>query len=141
MPLNILPETGVGLVDIQPISFSMCVCNIDLEEEQIMRRLKAYGVTPTGKKIIDKEMLRRIELQKAKESTIVENKFLTVSKGEQEKIQQKKKEKKKTISNANINPNSMQGATIMGEQLFLATQMKKKKIEQQNEIKKQSKHP
>ena len=52
----------------------------------------AYGVTPTGNKSADKALLREIELKLAKLENCVSSKFLTVTRSEQEKIQEKKKE-------------------------------------------------
>jgi hypothetical protein len=52
----------------------------DEEHRKIMRKLMAYGITPTGKKSADIELLRRIELKLAQQENCVTGKFLTVSK-------------------------------------------------------------
>ncbi|MCQ2754785.1 MAG: hypothetical protein MJ231_07035 [bacterium] len=111
---------------IQPINFSMHNSNVDWEEQQIIKRLQAYGVTPTGNKSIDKATLHKLEVQDVKKSSHVENKFLTVSPEEQEKIHEEKN-KNKSDFNPDVNVNSMDGAKLLGEQLYLAIQMKKKK--------------
>ena len=98
--------------------------NIDEEEKRIMRKLLQYGIKPTGKKCIDKPKLHEIELQKAQLEDCVSNKFLTVTKSEQEKIQAKKKEKRKE-NNPEKYTNSEQAQKAMGEQICLAIKMKK----------------
>ena len=105
-----------------------CTSAIDAEERAIMRRLLSYGVTPTGNKTKDKELLHRIEIEEAKRNNYVCGKFLTVSKNEQEKIQEKKKDKKKE-QNPEKYPNSQKGAKILGEQIYLAIKMKKNQVE------------
>lgn len=87
----------MGINNIQSAyTFAFSAPCIDSEEKEIMARLLAYGVTPTGDKMTDKATLHRIESEKAKQENIVSsNKFLTVSVAEQERIQDKKKEKRK----------------------------------------------
>ena len=102
-----------------------CGPNIDSEEKEIMRRLMAYGITPTGNKTTDKATLRRIELEKAKESNTILPDLLTVSRQEQEEIQKKKKIKKKEQI-PEYNTEKFEGSKAMGEQIFLAINMKKK---------------
>lgn len=97
----------------------------DSEHQQIMRRLMAYGVTPTGNKSADKALLREIELKLAKMENCVSSKFLTVTRTEQEKIQEDKKEKREDI-NPELNLNSTKGQEILGQQLMIALEMKKK---------------
>ena len=41
-------------------SFSLG-CTVDAEEKEIMRRLLAYGIQPTGNKSIDMAKLRQVE--------------------------------------------------------------------------------
>ena len=107
----------------------MCTisCAMDEEEKAIMRRLKQYGIKGTGRKSADKAKLHDIELREAQKEDCITNKFLTVTKGEQEKIQDKKKEKRKEI-NPEKYPNSEQAQKVMGEQIYLAIKMKKNKL-------------
>ena len=107
---------------------SFCVPPIDEEEKRIMAKLLEYGETPTGNKTVDKAKLRNIELKKAKLEPCVSNKFITVSIAEQERIQEKKKEKRE-IDNPKdpiFEASDFKGAKAMGEQLYLAIQLKKK---------------
>ena len=115
-------------------SFSYgCFGGIDTEEKEIMERLLAYGCTPTGDKSTDKAKLRRIEIQKAKEDNYVSDKYLTVSKAECEKIQEQKKSKRKlnnVVPECNIKgrkPDRQVGAELLGQQIYLAIQMKSEK--------------
>ena len=116
------------VIDRISLECSMCViaCAMDEEEKAIMRRLKQYGIKGTGRKSIDKAKLHDIELREAQKEDCVTNKFLTVTKGEQEKIQDKKKEKRKEI-NPEKYPNSARGQKILGEQIYLAIKMKQNK--------------
>ena len=106
-------------------SFYFCNIRIDEEEKKIIKKLMQYGITPTFNKSADKAKLHEIELREAKKENCVTNKFLTLTKGEQEKIQEKKKEKRKEISPEKY-PNSEKAQKILGEQIYLAIQMKKK---------------
>ena len=99
----------------------------DAEWLAIIRKLLSYGKTSTGSKSGDKDLLHSIELEKAKLENNISSKFLTVTKNEQEKIQSKKKEKR-IENNPELYPNSQQGAKVLGEQLYLSIQMKKKKF-------------
>lgn len=83
---------------IDNITNSFNICSIDAEEKEIMRRLLAYGIQPTGNKSIDMAKLRQIEEQKAKTESVASNKFYTVSSSEMEKMIEKRK-----------------GATILGD--------------------------
>ena len=74
---------------------------IDSEEKEIIARLLAYGVTPTGDKQTDKNLLHKIELEKARqevnsnpEGGVSSNKYLTVSQGEINAMTETKKERK-----------------------------------------------
>ena len=117
-------------MNIEGISFSTssysggCSASVDPEEKRIAQKLREYGFTPTGNKTTDKAILRRIEIQKAKESNCIRNDFLTVSIQEQEQIQEKKKARKKEN---NEQKNDFDGAKALGEQVYLSIQMKKKK--------------
>lgn len=123
-------------------SYAVCTsgCSMDAEEKRIAARLRQYGIKPTGDKNTDKAKLREIELREAKNETGVSNKFLTVTKGEQEKIQAQKKELKKQLNPEQF-PNSEKiqrrkaaekAEKALGEQLFLAIKMKEKREKHQN---------
>ena len=114
-------------MEIHKISMCTISCAMDEEEKAIMRRLKQYGIKGTGRKSADKAKLHDIELREAQKEDCVTNKFLTVTKGEQEKIQDKKKERRKEI-NPEKYPNSEQAQKVMGEQIYLAIKMKKNKL-------------
>lgn len=119
-------------------SFSYCpaVSGIDSEEKEIIKRLLAYGYTPTGDKATDKAHLRKIELEKAKQDNYVSDKYLTVSTAECRRIQERKKEKLK-INNPEKKTDiheKRQGAKILGDQIFQAIKMKQdKKIQKPEE--------
>ena len=114
-------------------TFAFAAPMIDSEEKEIMKRLMAYGVMPTGNKSIDKAKLRQIEEKKAKEQNLVTGKFLTVSRGEEEKIQERKKERRDLANPQKIkDKNERQlGADILGQQIYLAIKMKDKKKKDQ----------
>jgi hypothetical protein len=119
-------------MSVQKISFTVFSgggCG-DEEQKRIAAKLREYGVIPTGDKTTDKATLYRIELEKAKQENCVTNKFLTVSKAEQEKIQAKKKEKQKNLNpdiNKDIKPEEFKGSKALGQQLLLAIEMRRKK--------------
>ena len=116
-------------MNIQNIGFSpsiSCCPSVDSEEKEIMRRLMAYGITPTGNKTTDKAKLREIELNKAQNSNFVIPDLLTVSKSEQEQIQKKKKDKRKEIDKLS-DKKQLDGLDNLGQQIYLAIQLKKKK--------------
>ncbi len=97
----------------------------DYEEQRIMQKLRQYGIQPTGNKMLDKNKLREIELREAKKENCVSSKFITVSTGEQEKIQEKKKEKREELNPEKI-VDSEKAAKYQGEQIYLAIKMKRK---------------
>ena len=115
-------------------SISICTFGSanDAEAKKIAERLRMYGITPTGDKSVDRAKLREIELREAEKESSVSNKFITVSRGEQEKIQTKKKEKQKE-TNPESFPNSENAEKLQkaqkapGEQIYLAINMKNKK--------------
>ena len=113
-------------MNIQPIQSMMLIKHIDLEEQQILAMLSKYGIKGTGNKSIDKPMLRRIELERAHEENTVTNKFLTVSKEEEEEIQAKKAQKSIGLT-TELEQDDRSGAKLLGEQLYLEIQLKKKK--------------
>ena len=116
----------MNIQNISSYTFSFSLPQTDKEEEEIMRRLIMYGQSPTGDKTTDKAKLRRIELQKAKENNVVTGKFLTVSRKEEEQIQEKKKElrasgnpdKEKEAKKQELLEQKKQGAEIQGQQIY-----------------------
>ena len=131
MPTVIL--LGVYLMAINGISsFSFSSGGNDPELVAIMRKLREYGIVPTGNKSNDKATLYRIEIEKAKQENVVTGKFLTITKGQEEKIQENKKAKRKEITPEN-NSNSEKAQKqekamkTMGEQIYLAIKMKRAK--------------
>jgi len=101
-------------------------CSIDSEEKEIMRRLLAYGIKPTGDKTTDRARLHELELKEAQNNNFITTKFLTISKSEQEKIQEKKKEKK-SDNDIKQTVEKFEGSTALGEQIYLVLQIKNKK--------------
>ncbi len=96
----------------------------DEEWKRIILRLwYKYGIQSTGSKSADKQKLHELELKEMEYQTTVTSKFLTVTRGEQEKILKKKKDKR-IENNPELYPNTTKGAKILGEQIFLAIQMK-----------------
>ena len=133
MPIVIL--LGVYLMAINGISsFSFSSGGNDPELVAIMRKLREYGIVPTGNKSNDKATLYRIEIEKAKQENVVTGKFLTITKGQEEKIQENKKAKRKEITPEN-NSNSEKAQKqekamkTMGEQIYLVIKMKQKRKE------------
>ena len=120
-------------------TMSFCGCaSVDSEEKAIMDRLWMYGCVPTGDKATDKAKLRRIEFEKAKQDNYVSNKYLTVSAGECERIQERKKENRK-IANPEKVPKKQDerlGDKLRGEQIYLAIKMKEKRENSESSSKK-----
>lgn len=115
-------------------SFSFSSGGNDPELVAIMRKLREYGIVPTGNKSNDKATLYRIEIEKAKQENVVTGKFLTITKGQEEKIQENKKAKRKEITpenNSNSEKAQKQEKALktMGEQIYLAIKMKQKRKE------------
>lgn len=119
--------------------------SIDEEEKRIVARLRQYGIRPTFNKTTDKAKLHMIELKEAQQLNYISGKFITLSKAEQEKIQEKK-----TTLRKEINPEldikkklkkdelkiekakkdatkNKTGATALGEQIWLSIKMKQPK--------------
>lgn len=115
-------------------SFSFSSGGNDPELVAIMRKLREYEIVPTGNKSNDKATLYRIEIEKAKQENVVTGKFLTITKGQEEKIQENKKAKRKEITPEN-NSNSEKAQKqekamkTMGEQIYLTIKMKQKRKE------------
>lgn len=81
-------------------TFSYAALGLDSEEKEIIALLLSYGITPTGDKSKDRAKLHEIEHQKAiQEAVVSSNKFHTVSKSEQENIQEKKNENNAIMKN------------------------------------------
>lgn len=115
-------------------SFSFSSGGNDPELVAIMRKLREYGIVPTGNKSNDKATLYRIEIEKAKQENVVTGKFLTITKGQEEKIQENKKAKRKEItpendSNSEKAQKQEKALKTMGEQIYLAIKMKQKRKE------------
>ena len=112
-------------------SFSLSGGGSDRELIAIMRQLRKYGIIPTGIKFTDKATLRRIEIQKAEQETTVTGKFITVSRNEENKIQENKKTKKKenNFSTKKDLEKTEKAMKTMGEQIYLAIKMKQKRKE------------
>ena len=98
----------------------------DYEYQRIIRKLMEYGITPTGNKTADRNKLHEIELREAEKENCITSKFVTVTKSEQEKIQERKKEHRKEV-NPEQYQNSTKGQKILGEQIMLAIKMKQNK--------------
>lgn len=107
-------------------SYIIAASIMDYEARMIAAKLRSYGITPTGNKNKDKAKLHEIELRESKQSDYVTNKLITVSVSEQDKIQNTKKDKQE-----NLNPekyiNYQKAQKILGEQIYIANQMNKKK--------------
>ena len=117
--------------NIRPINTSCMpsiASQIDEEYRRIIRKLQQYGMKPSGSKTTDKMRLHKRELQEAQKENCITSKFLTVTKAEQEKIQEKKKEKCEDV-NPELKQNPPKGQEILGEQLKFAIEWKKKKKE------------
>jgi hypothetical protein len=112
--------------DIQAISFGgfRISASIDYEYQQIIRRLARYGLKPSGSKSIDRARLHEKELEEAEKENCVSSKFLTVTENEQEKIQEKKKEKR-IEANPELDKKQL-GQEILGQQIMIAIEMKDK---------------
>lgn len=114
--------------NVSSLNFGISVYHIGIDEEykRIIRKLRMYGLNPSGSKTTDFERLREIELRILKTENTTSTKFITLSQSEQEKIQEKKHEQ---FAKNNC-PNQLSDMTIgqraLGEQLMLAIKMKKK---------------
>ena len=129
--------------NINPIGSGFYIpIGTDYEYEQIKRKMFQYGLKPSGSKSRDKARLHEVELREAKKENAVSSKFLTVTKSEQEKIQDKKKQKRIDIDPKKY-PETTKGQRLLGEQIMLAIKMKKELEEKyknkRNEAKKKDK--
>lgn len=96
---------------------------IDEEYRRILMKLAFYGVLPTGNKAADKAKLREIEIKEAKNQDCVSGTFVTVSVSEEEKIQAGKKQKR-IENNIELYQDTAKAQQVLGEQIYLAIQMK-----------------
>ena len=110
------------------LSVPMCICaSPDYEEQEIVRRLRAYGIEPTGNKGIDKARLHQVELLKAKEQTEPSGKFFTISYDQEQRIINKKKGNIKDQKPENTNNKDVLKADdIKGRQIFAIIKMKQR---------------
>ena len=112
----------------------------DAEWQRIINKLwQEYGIHSSGSKSLDKQILHEHELREAEKEPAVSNKFLTVTKSEQEKIQDKKKSIK-AENGPEENLNYSKGAEIFGKQIFIAIKMKNNEYEQDNRKKRFNKY-
>lgn len=112
----------------------------DAEWKRIILRLwYKYGIKSTGSKSADKQKLHELELKEMQYETAVTSKFLTLTKAEQEKILKKKKDKR-IENNPELYPNTRKGAEILGQQIFLAIQMKQEQDKIDNKKKRDNKY-
>ena len=111
----------------------------DAEWQRIINKLwNDFGIRSSGSKALDKQKLHELELKQAEQESAVRTKFITVTKSEQEKIQAKKKDKKAENEQQKSEVND--GAKILGEQIFLAIQMKHDEDIQENKKKRSNKY-
>lgn len=112
----------------------------DAEWQRIIDKLwNEYGIRSSGSKTLDKQILHEQELKEAEKQSAVSNKYLTVSKAEQEKILAKKNEKK-AENKPQVNDPSTKGAEILGKQIFIAIQMKQEHDDIDNKKKRDNKY-
>ena len=97
---------------------------IDYEYQLIIRHLAQYGLKPSGSKSVDRTRLHKKELEQAEKEDCVSSKFLTVTKAEQEKIQEKKKEKR-IETNPELDKKQL-GQELLGQQIMIAIEIKDK---------------
>ena len=112
----------------------------DAEWQRIIEKLwNDFGIRSSGSKSLDKQKLHELELKQAEQESAVTSKFITVKKSEQERIQDKKKNKK--AENEPVHSSdSTKGAEILGKQIFLAIQMKQEQDDIDNKRKRDNKY-
>ena len=114
-----------------PASNSICLCAAsDYEAIEIARRLKAYGIEPTGDKYANKAKLHEIELQKAKGNNEPTGNFLTISYNKEQEIINKKKENLygslKNYRKEKGNKDTLKEDEILGRQILAIIELKKR---------------
>ena len=72
--------------------FNFFTSGLSDEAKQIISKLLAHGVTPSGNKSVDRAKLHEIELKEAQANNYVTGDFLTVTREEEEKILENKLE-------------------------------------------------
>ena len=100
----------------------------DPEWQKIIDKLwNDYGIRSSGSKSLDKQILHELELKELQSNPLGANlsKFLTITEAEFNKIRNKKKEKKLQQDGLINHPETQRGAEILGQQIFLAIQLKK----------------
>lgn len=126
----------MSINSISAVSSSMCCCSEpDFEELEIQRRLKAYGIDPTGNKSIDKAKLHALELQKVKSNNAPTGGFLTISYAQEGQIIDRKKERLYGTSkkqNRNDKKDILKEDEILGRQILAIIELKKR--EQQDKL-------
>lgn len=94
----------MNISGISSVSSSFGIgAGIDAEEQEIMRRLKALGITPTGNKATDKAKLHQHEMMELKaeikatggKGSINKSKYLTISTNEIEQLKEAEKDRNK----------------------------------------------
>ena len=96
---------------------------IDKLENAISILKKVYNTE--NRRIVGNAQNLDLSRKQVQMENCLSSKYLTVSRTEQEKIQEEKKEKK-IENNPDIAQNTMQGQQALGEQIMLAIEMKKK---------------
>ena len=111
----------------------------DAEWQRIIEKLwNVYGIRSSGSKALDKQILHEHELKDAQKESSLSSKFLTITKGELEKILAKKKSKK--ADNEIVPIEELNGAELFGQQVFLAIQMKHESDNMENKKKRNNKY-
>lgn len=109
---------------IQPVCMRIIPARtIDAEHKRIIERLIELGITPTYNKSADKELLRRAEMEKFKQTKIVSESYLTISVEEQKRILKADKKDDEDFEQYAQAEDEKQGAKLLGEQIFLKIKM------------------
>ena len=127
-------------VDSNYTAFFTIKMKPDHEWQQIIDKLwNVFGIRSSGSKSLDKQKLHELELKQAENESDVTSKFLTVTKAEQEKIQAKKKTKRKENMPEPAQSGD-RGAEILGQQIFLAIKIKNNQDFYDNKKKRDNKY-
>ena len=106
-------------------NFNFFTAGMSDEAKQIISKLLAHGITPSGNKAVDRAKLHEIELKEAEANNCVSGDFLTITREEEEKIFENKIENRGQFCGPEEFNDSFQGATALGDQIYLAIKMKK----------------
>ena len=106
-------------------NFNFFTAGLSDEAKQIISKLLAHGITPSGNKSVDRAKLHEIELKEAEKNNYVSGDFLTITRDEEEKMLENKVENRGQFFNPEEFNNSFEGATALGSQIYLAIKMKK----------------